>query len=150
MGGHTAIPLDEPKTCVASADRVQSAAHSGTPDKPGHANNPVSTLHEEKKPTRPGMKYNLPGRVLKDLRTFAQACDVRKVILFGSRARGDHRERSDVDIAIEGGDFDSFWWKVKEEIHSLLSFDVVEYPRSVSDSLKKEIQKDGIVIYEQA
>ena len=32
---------------------------------------------------------------------------VKKVILFGSRARGDNTERSDIDIAVYGGDFDS-------------------------------------------
>lgn len=32
----------------------------------------------------------------------------RKVILFGSRARGDFREKSDIDLAVEGGDLSGF------------------------------------------
>ena len=45
---------------------------------------------------------------------------VTKIVLFGSRARGTNTERSDVDIAIYGGDFDSFYWDVKENIHPLI------------------------------
>ena len=59
-------------------------------------------------------------------------------------------ERSDVDIAIYGADFDSFYWDVKENIHSLLMFDVVHADASIPDELKKEIEKDGVVIYEKA
>ena len=72
------------------------------------------------------MQYNLPEVVLKDIRKFAQDRGVEKVILFGSRARGSHRERSDVDIAVLGGDFDDFYWDIKEKVYSLLMFDVVE------------------------
>ena len=75
---------------------------------------------------------------------------VRKIILFGSRARGNNTERSDVDIAVYGGDFDSFYWDIKENIHSLLMFDVINADASISEELKKEIKKDGVVIYEKA
>ena len=70
------------------------------------------------------MKYNIPERVLKDISAFAKKYSINKVILFGSRARGDNTERSDIDIAVYGGDFDSFYWDIKEKVHSLLSFDV--------------------------
>ena len=58
---------------------------------------------------------------------------VTKIVLFGSRARGTNTERSDVDIAIYGGDFDSFYWDVEENIHSLLMFDVVQADAPISD-----------------
>ena len=50
------------------------------------------------------MGYDLPERVVKDIVTFAKRYSVRKVILFGSRARGNNTERSDIDIAVYGGD----------------------------------------------
>ena len=40
--------------------------------------------------------------------------------------------------------------KEMENIHSLLMFDVVQADASISDELKKEIEKDGVVIYEKA
>ena len=51
------------------------------------------------------MKYNIPERVLKDISAFAKKYSINKVILFGSRARGDNTERSDIDIAVYGGDY---------------------------------------------
>ncbi len=96
------------------------------------------------------MKYNLPERLVREIRSFAGHAGISKIILFGSRARGDNRERSDVDIAVYGGDFDSFYWNVREKAHSLLMFDIVDGDHISSSELKKEIEKDGIVIYEKA
>ena len=96
------------------------------------------------------MKYNLPDRVLRELSSFAKESSVIKIILFGSRARGTNTERSDIDIAVYGGDFDNFYWDVKEKIHSLLMFDILQADTSISDELKLEIEKDGVVIYEKA
>ena len=95
------------------------------------------------------MAYNLPDRVIKEITAFAKENSIIKIVLFGSRARGDHTERSDVDLAVYGGDFDSFYWNIKENIHSLLSFDVVEMNSRVTEELKKEIERDGVVIYEK-
>lgn len=95
------------------------------------------------------MAYNLPDRVIKEITAFAKENSIIKIVLFGSRARGDHTERSDVDLAVYGGDFDSFYWNIKENIHSLLSFDVVNMNSRVTEELKKEIERDGVVIYEK-
>lgn len=69
--------------------------------------------------------------------------------MFGSRARGTNTERSDIDIAVYGGDFDDFYWDIKEKIHSLLMFDIIQADGVISDELKEEIKKDGIVIYKK-
>ena len=45
--------------------------------------------------------------VIEEIRNLAQKYDIEKVILFGSRARGDFRRTSDIDIAVTGGDFAS-------------------------------------------
>ena len=96
------------------------------------------------------MKYHLPDRIVRELCSFAQKYAVTKIILFGSRARGTNTERSDIDIAVYGGDFDGFYWDVKEKIHSLLMFDIVQADVPISAELKEEIEKDGVVIYEKA
>lgn len=95
------------------------------------------------------MKYNLPERVIRDISTFAKKYCIDKVVLFGSRARGTNTERSDIDIAVYGGDFDSFYWDIKEKAHTLLMFDIVEVDVGISEELRKEIKKDGVVIYEK-
>ena len=88
--------------------------------------------------------------MLRELSHFAQKHSINKIVLFGSRARGTNTERSNIDIAVYGGDFDNFYWDVKEKVNSLLMFDIVQADSSVSNELKKEIQKDGVVIYEKA
>lgn len=96
------------------------------------------------------MNQYLPERISREISTFARMHSVQKVVLFGSRARGDNTERSDIDIAVYGGDFDAFYWDIKEKVHSLLMFDVVEMDNSVSKDLIGEIQRDGVIIYEKA
>ena len=95
------------------------------------------------------MKYNLPDRVLRELYFFAQKYSIGKLILFGSRARGTNTERSDIDIAVYGGDFDSFYWDVKENANSLLMFDIVNADEKISQELREEIEKDGVILYEK-
>ena len=106
-------------------------------------------LPEEKIYAR-GEDCNLPERVFREITMFAKKHSIQKVILFGSRSRGTQRERSDIDIAVYGGDFDSFYWDIKENVHSLLRFDIVEADGDISEELREEIVKDGVVIYEKA
>ena len=49
-----------------------------------------------------------------------------KIVLFGSRARGDNHPRSDIDLAIYGmpeRQQASFYFAVEEELQTLLKFD---------------------------
>lgn len=102
-----------------------------------------------KKEIRTIDRKKLPERVVRDIVKFAGRHNVRKVVLFGSRARGTHTSRSDIDIAVDGGDFQSFYWDIKENVHSLLMFDMVDLVSGVSEDLKAEIERDGITIYEK-
>lgn len=94
--------------------------------------------------------YNLPERVKRELTAFAKTHYVKKIVLFGSRARGSHSDRSDIDIAVYGGDFEAFYYDVREKTHSLLSFDIIDADNCISEELKQEIERDGVVIYEEA
>lgn len=96
------------------------------------------------------MKYNLPDIVLKDIASFAKKHHVRKIILFGSRAVGTNTERSDIDIAVTGGNFDDFYWDIKENTRSLLMFDIVDIDSGISGELADEINRNGVTIYEKA
>lgn len=95
------------------------------------------------------MKYNLPDRVLKDIISIAKKYQIEKVVLFGSRARGTNHERSDIDIAVSGGNFDDFYWSVNDSAWTLLSFDIIQLDKGINDELKKEIERDGVIIYEK-
>ena len=95
------------------------------------------------------MKYDLPERAERDIIAIAKRHGVQKVILFGSRARGDNGERSDIDLAVSGGDIGEFAEAVEEEAWTLLMFDVVNLDRQISPELQTEIDRDGVVLYEK-
>lgn len=96
------------------------------------------------------MKYDLSERLAGEISRFARSAGVEKIVLFGSRAKGNNTERSDVDLAVYGGDFDSFYWNIQENVHSLLMFDLVNVDEGISRDLEEEIERDGIVLYEKA
>ena len=95
------------------------------------------------------MKYNLDKRVENDIVKIAQKNNIKRVILFGSRARGTNRERSDIDLAVSGGNSMNFYFDLEDEAWTLLLFDVVNLDEKISDELRKEIERDGVVIYEE-
>lgn len=95
------------------------------------------------------MKYNLPERVEADIIRIAKKNGIKKVILFGSRARGTNSERSDIDLAVSGGNALDFYYDVEEEAWTLLMFDVVELDRGISEELQAEIDRDGVILYEE-
>lgn len=95
------------------------------------------------------MKYDLEKRVEEDIIKLAKKNNIKKVILFGSRARCDNSERSDIDLAVSGGSSLDFYFDLEEEAWTLLMFDVVDLDKGISDELKTEIDRDGVLLYEE-
>jgi len=95
------------------------------------------------------MNPNLSQPIIDCIIALASQCNLDKVILFGSRVRGTNLERSDIDLAIQGGDTITFAASVDEDIPTLLFFNVVDLGKPVQLELLQEIRKDGIVIYEK-
>lgn len=87
--------------------------------------------------------------VIKEIRDFAQKYGVDVVILFGSRARGDYKRVSDIDLAVKGGDLVRFALDVQEETSTLLKFDVVNLDGSIQEELRDSIEKEGKILYEK-
>ncbi len=93
--------------------------------------------------------------VLDGLKKFiVQTIHPEKIILFGSRARGDAGDRSDIDLAIETQKTSSWTWSkfvldLKEQNQTLLPIDVVRLEKA-KPSLKRMIEKEGIFLYKRA
>lgn len=96
-------------------------------------------------------KYDvsLKENIVIEIQELAEKCNLDKVILFGSRARRDNREKSDIDLAISGGNSAEFATAVDDEINTLLFFDVVDMGLPISDELTESINREGICIYEK-
>jgi predicted nucleotidyltransferase len=97
----------------------------------------------------PALPFRLHEQLVKLL---SQQSGITRAILFGSRARGDAEERSDIDISVEAPDVPDRQWLefifLLEEIDTLLPIDVVRW-ENAPDTLKRKIQTEGIVLYER-
>lgn len=80
----------------------------------------------------------------------AKRVGAKRVVLFGSRARGDNLPKSDIDIAVEGcPDCAALRDALDNDVETLLGIDLVDFDASRSDELRREIARDGIVLYEE-
>lgn len=93
--------------------------------------------------------FDIPENAKNEIIDYAKRYDIKKVILFGSRARGTNGERSDIDLAVSGGDFGEFCFAVDERVSTLIMFDVVNLDICQSAELISEIERDGVVLYEK-
>lgn len=94
-------------------------------------------------------KTGIKQKVIQEIVELAQKNDVAKVILFGSRARGDYKERSDIDLAFCGGNSSHFILEIDEKTSTLLGFDVVDLDKPIKKELLDSIYREGVVIYEK-
>jgi predicted nucleotidyltransferase len=78
--------------------------------------------------------------------------EVERVILFGSRARGDASPRADIDIAVDCPGADARCWSEIEEAvenaPTLLQIDLVRLDRAPAE-LASVIGAEGKVLYER-
>lgn len=90
-------------------------------------------------------------QVYSQIREIAKQHQVQKIVLFGSRARGDNREKSDIDLAIYGcPDFINLSNQLEEELWTLLQLDLIDMDGiSISKELIEEIERDGVILYEE-
>ena len=98
------------------------------------------------------MKYhpNIPASAWEFLCQVAVNKSIQSMILFGSRAIGDHDERSDIDIAICGPNISRLEWARMRDAaynaNSLYWISLVHFDRNPS-LLKERILKTGVAIY---
>lgn len=94
----------------------------------------------------------LDERITKQLKEFGEKVGkVDKIILFGSRAIGDHKEKSDIDLAFVAPTMSNKEWAeltfvLEEELETLLRLDLIKY-ETASDELKSVINKNGKQLY---
>lgn len=95
-------------------------------------------------------RTGIPEAVLAQIASAGRRFATR-VVLFGSRARGDHRPRSDMDIAFYGADTGYLAFaEAMEQLPTLLEFDCVHITEHTSPELIHNIQKEGILLMSRA
>ena len=92
---------------------------------------------------------HLPDALLPQLAALARDAAASRLVLFGSRARGDNRERSDIDLAVFGLDAaqSGRLRLALEELPTLLEFDLVCVDANTSPQLLDNIEREGVTLY---
>lgn len=95
------------------------------------------------------MSIQIPDSLTPRLAELARRYGASRLVLFGSRARGDHHERSDIDLAVYGmpqANRSAFWLEA-EELPTLLKLDIVHILPGMDPDFLRNIEKDGVTLY---
>lgn len=87
--------------------------------------------------------------IIKTIKSFSE---IEKAAIFGSRAKGNYKPGSDIDIAIYG---EKITFDILSKLHSVLEeqspmpyfFDIVDYTHLNHKELKEHIERVGCIIY---
>ncbi|WP_084505060.1 HI0074 family nucleotidyltransferase substrate-binding subunit [Acetobacterium malicum] len=78
--------------------------------------------------------------------------NIYKIVLFGSRARGDYRPNSDIDLAIFSSSSSNLevanFTDEIEELDTLLKFDIVFMTPDADPRLLENVKQEGVVLME--
>lgn len=83
------------------------------------------------------------------LANLAARYGAQRLVLYGSRARGDFHARSDVDLAVydmpekQRGSFSV----EAEDLPTLLKLDIVHISENMEPAFLQNIEKDGVTLY---
>lgn len=100
------------------------------------------------------MPFGLSESVVEDLRgALREHGEIRKALIFGSRAKGNFSEGSDIDLAVFGEDI-SFDRLMRlnariEDLELLYKVDVVDYAKVAGTPLAEHIDRVGRLFYER-
>jgi predicted nucleotidyltransferase len=76
-----------------------------------------------------------------------------KILIFGSQVREDIARSSDIDIALFGvpqSAVNSIKGILNDDVKTLRDIDVVAFESITNERMKKQILKQGVVIYERS
>ncbi|MFV9511778.1 nucleotidyltransferase domain-containing protein [Tepidibacillus sp. LV47] len=78
---------------------------------------------------------------------------IEKVVVFGSRAKGNGKKTSDIDLCVFGerllqNDVNLLIDELKE-LNTPLDFDVVHFQSLSKEKLKENIMREGVKIYDK-
>lgn len=101
------------------------------------------------------MRFGLKDSTIKKIcDAFSKFPQIEKAVLYGSRAKGNYRNGSDIDLTLFGGEdlTLSILYKIMEEIDELLlpySFDLSIFHNISDPDLIEHVQRVGLTFYEK-
>ena len=101
------------------------------------------------------MRFGLSDNVIRELQEiFRRHANIKKVLIFGSRSKGNYRSGSDIDLAVIGNDIDynqllTISCEI-DELELLYSIDLLDYGKKAGTPIGDHIARVGQVFYEAA
>ena len=101
------------------------------------------------------MRFGLSDTVINELRdVFRHHANIEKVLIFGSRSKGNYRAGSDIDLAVVGKGIDynqllTIQCEI-DDLDMLYSIDLLDYQKEKGTPLGDHIDRVGQVFYEAA
>lgn len=85
------------------------------------------------------------------LAALARQHGARRLVLFGSRARGDCRQGSDIDLAVYGMPEanQAAFWMACDGLPTLLKLDIVQIRPGMDPAFLQNIAKDGVILMDK-
>jgi len=86
--------------------------------------------------------------------TIAKYPEITEAVIFGSRAKGNFKNGSDIDIALKGNNIDlqlvsTISFNLNEETNLPYKFDVLDFNSISNDELTEHINRVGVCIFER-
>ena len=101
------------------------------------------------------MRFGLSETVIKELQeVFSRHANIEKVLIFGSRSKGNYRAGSDIDLAVVGRDLDynqllDIICEI-EDLELLYSVDLLDYQKKKGTPIGDHIDRVGQIFYQAA
>ena len=101
------------------------------------------------------MRFGLSDTVITELQdVFRRHANIEKVLIFGSRSKGNYRAGSDIDLAVVGKDIDyNLLLTIQceiDDLEMLYSIDLLDYQKQKGTPIGDHIDRVGPVFYEAA
>ncbi len=100
------------------------------------------------------MKFGLSDKVINEIQgVLRKHSEVEKVLIFGSRAKGNYRPGSDIDLAVIGKGVDyNLLLKIGceiDDLEMLYGVDLIDYQSKQSTPIGEHIDRVGKVFYQK-
>ncbi len=100
------------------------------------------------------MKFGLEENIIEQINcVFAKYFQVEQVIIYGSRAKGNYKAGSDIDLSLKGENLNlSLVHKIELEIDDLLlpyTFDISIFKQISNPDLIEHITRVGLLFYKK-
>lgn len=94
-------------------------------------------------------KYGLNKDIYNEIiETFKSISEIKRVVLYGSRARGDYKKTSDIDLAVTfEEDKKLLLIRKLDDLKCILKFDVINIDMIQNEKLLENIKNEGEIIY---